>query len=42
MDYNVDDDSRTEPQIDETDNDLCRALWIAVAVQALIDASSKK
>lgn len=26
--------------IDETETDLCRALWLAVAVQALIDATS--
>jgi hypothetical protein len=26
--------------IDETETDLCRALWLAVAVQAVIDATS--
>ncbi len=34
-------ESREETPIDETDDDLCRALWIAVAIQAIIDASSK-
>lgn len=34
-------ESRKETPIDETDDDLCRALWIAVAIQAIIDASSK-
>lgn len=34
-------ESREETPIDETENDLCRALWIAVAIQAIIDASSK-
>jgi hypothetical protein len=33
--------SRPELPIDETETDLCRALWIAVAIQAIIDASSK-
>ena len=33
-------ESREETPIDETDDDLCRALWIAVAIQAIIDASS--
>lgn len=32
---------RTETPIDETETDLCRALWIAVAFQAIIDATSK-
>ncbi|MFD0894751.1 hypothetical protein KBB96_04960 [Luteolibacter ambystomatis] len=27
--------------IQETEEDLCRALWLAVAIQALIDASGK-
>ncbi len=34
-------ESRTETPIDETETDLCRALWIAVAFQAIIDATSK-
>ena len=34
-------ESREETPIDETDDDLCRALWIAIAIQAIIDASSK-
>lgn len=34
-------ESRTETPIDETETDLCRALWIAVALQAIIDATSK-
>lgn len=34
-------ESREETPIDETEDDLCRALWIAVAIQAVIDASSK-
>ncbi len=33
-------ESREETLIDETDDDLCRALWIAVAIQAIIDATS--
>lgn len=33
--------TRKETPIDETEDDLCRALWIAVAIQAIIDASSK-
>src|SRR5687768_8367304 len=27
--------------VQETEEDLCRALWLAVAIQALIDASGK-
>jgi hypothetical protein len=34
-------ESRAETPIDETETDLCRALWIAVALQAIIDATSK-
>lgn len=34
-------DFEPETSIDETETDLCRALWIAVAMQAIIDASSK-
>ena len=29
------------PAIAETEEDLCRALWLSVALQAIIDASSK-
>jgi len=30
------------PLIDESETDLCRALWIAAPVQAVIDAKSKR
>lgn len=33
--------TRKETPIDETEEDLCRALWLAVAIQAIIDATSK-
>lgn len=32
---------RESKPIDETDNDLCRALWISVIVQAMIDLGAK-
>jgi hypothetical protein len=34
-------EARPETPIEETEEDLCRALWLAVAIQAIIDASSK-
>ncbi len=33
--------TRKGTPIDETEEDLCRALWLAVAIQAIIDATSK-
>jgi len=41
MDHNYSYDERPETPIAETEEDLCRALWLAVAIQAIIDASSK-
>ena len=34
-------ESRDQTEIDESEDDLCRALWISVAIQAIIDAGSK-
>lgn len=41
MDNKENFESRPETPIKETEEDLCRALWIAVAIQAIIDATSK-
>ncbi|MBC7980299.1 MAG: hypothetical protein H7Y36_07025 [Armatimonadetes bacterium] len=38
MDDASDIDERKPQPIDETDDDLCRALWLAVAIQGLLDA----
>lgn len=32
---------RAETPIDESDNDLCRALWLAVSIQAILDATNR-
>lgn len=41
MNNKEDFESRSETPIKETEEDLCRALWLSVAVQAIIDATSK-
>ncbi len=41
MDHDEKNQSREGTPIDESETDLCRALWLAVAIQAVIDASSK-
>lgn len=35
-----DDERETQP-IDETETDLCRALWVSTALQAVVDARSE-
>jgi hypothetical protein len=41
MHYTEKDEERIHAPVQETEEDLCRALWLAVAIQALIDASGK-
>ena len=41
MDHDKEFSNRRPEPIQETEEDLCRALWLAVTVQALIDASGK-
>lgn len=41
MEHRDDFCSRPSTPIDETETDLCRAIWIAVAMQSIIDASSR-
>ena len=41
MNDNDENVERKGKPIDQTEEDLCRCLWLAVAVQALIDASGK-
>lgn len=40
MEHNFNEPTQYSP-IDESETDLCRALWISAAVQAVIDAKSK-
>lgn len=37
MNLEIDETNMITEDIDKTDNDLCRALWISVIVQAMID-----
>jgi hypothetical protein len=41
MEHETQKPDRNYEPIQETEEDLCRALWLAVAVQGLIDASGK-